>query len=206
MRSDYDEYKFVATLEDMPDMSKYQMILPEEKDKYNLWNKPGGGSIFSNNKLYPIRDAALSNKNYTHQQYFKLYNLEVEARDDYAIFADIDLLAYNIDSNTANPMKGDTTPLFSLTQEELTLLEKINFESEMLETHPDHKFRKTNDIDLMVNGFARIVFYEVHSFNTKVKKYDPLHEPHMNKILAIEEGQMLQAHLYGFGRILDFSH
>ena len=74
----------------------------------------------------------------------------------------------------------------------------------MNETNPSHIFHKLRDYELMITGFARIVLYEVHSFNTKVKKYDPLHEPHMNKLIAIEEGRMYASHLNGFGRILDY--
>ena len=48
MHRQYDEYNFLAILDKEPDMSKYQMMLPGEKHKYDIWNKTfiGGGSIF----------------------------------------------------------------------------------------------------------------------------------------------------------------
>ena len=83
-------------------------------------------------------------------------------------------------------------------------LEEMSKESLMIESHPTKVFHKLSEYEHLVNGFARIVLYEVHSFNMKLKKYDPLHQNHMNKIIALEEGRFDYSHLNGFGRIIDY--
>ena len=74
----------------------------------------------------------------------------------------------------------------------------------MVSTHPTHVFDKMQEIENFITGFARIIMYEVHSFNIKVQKYDPLFQTHMNKLVALEEGKFENSHLNGFGRIIDY--
>ena len=57
-----------------------------------------------------------------------------------------------------------------------------------------------NDITQLINGYARIVIYEVHSFNKQIKSFDPLFEPHFNKIIHVQEGVYVNGDIFGFGK------
>ena len=65
-------------------------------------------------------------------------------------------------------------------------------------------FHKLSNIERLITGFARIVYYEVHSFNRQLKKFDPLYNPHFNKIILLEEGKFDKNELYGFGRVINY--
>ena len=55
----------------------------------------------------------------------------------------------------------------------------------------------------MINGYARVVLYEVHSFNIQLDNYDPLRESHFNRIISLHEGNFQDSLIQGFGREVD---
>ena len=60
---------------------------------------------------------------------------------------------------------------------------------------------KYKDIDPLVTGYARMIFYEVHG-KDKNGEFSPFVDPKKNRVLTVREGYFENGVQHGFGRMM----
>lgn len=211
--------KFIVELEDFPAeiFDKYKKENKAQIFKTEWENEMYGGSVLDPvvnfetlkdgkkfKKKLPnyLRDdlETIAEENVT-CRHFNLKNVFIHEKSDHAFFADISIL-----------ITGD------LAHDDIQLLTELEdqFEGTFEQNHQKYlkdksayedSFTRMDDIAHLLTGYGRFIFYDAYGSSVirsdGSKEFNPLVDPHQNKISQIKEGHFYQSFAEGYCRILD---
>ena len=80
---------------------------------------------------------------------------------------------------------------------------------EQYKAHPKqrpHDFLKLDNIKHLIDGYARIIYYQVYSYEADQKTYNPFINPRKNRLVQMREGQFKNGLSHGYARTMDFQN
>uniref|UniRef100_A0A7S3CI48 Uncharacterized protein n=1 Tax=Strombidium rassoulzadegani TaxID=1082188 RepID=A0A7S3CI48_9SPIT len=195
---------------------KFQMDEMQDSFAENWRNKLYGGSVFESvssqefnngvktihklpNNLFEDLEKANENKQ-SNKNYFKLENLYIYERDDYAYFADVWL--YQTDSHIS-AFDRNALEFAQNGTEDISFAERLEKYRAKPSSRPTD-FQKFEQVSQQMNGFARMIFYQVHAYDSDNASFNPYLNPRKNRIIQMKEGEVKAGSPEGYNRIMDF--